>query len=199
MAKKTDDKKGIFCLEGDWRGVKDTTSVEPVLRLLQTTGGYKVPYVHRDIGTREEFDFYLKKWSGQSYARHPILYLGFHGKSGCILVGEGRSNRLELMELADQLEGCCKGRVIHFGSCSTLDVNGHTLNGFLRRTGALAVLGFRKDIDWLASAAFDTLVLGYLQEVPFTAAGMQRFQERLGKNAPGLLKTLAFRIWPDGH
>ena len=39
-------------------------------------GGYKVPYVHHDIGTREEFDFYVKKWSGRSYASHPILYLG---------------------------------------------------------------------------------------------------------------------------
>ena len=199
MAKKKDEKKGIFCLEGDWWDVKDTTSVEPVLRLLQTMGGYKVRYVHRDIGTREEFDFYLKKWSGRSFASHPILYLGFHGKSGCILVGEGRSKRIGLAELAEQLDGCCKGRVIHFGSCSTLDASGHTLNAFLRRTGALAVLGFKREVDWLASAAFDTLVLGYLQEVPFTAAGMQRFQERLGKNAPGLLKTLAFRIWPDGH
>ena len=135
MAKKKDEKKGIFCLEGEWRGVKDTTSVEPVLHLLQTMGGYKVPYVHHDVGTREEFDFYVKKWRGRSFASHPILYLGFHGERGCILVGEGRSNRPELMELADQLEGCCKGRVIHFGSCSTLDVNGHTLNGFLRRTG----------------------------------------------------------------
>ena len=197
MAKKNNEAKGIFCLEGEWWGVKDTTSVEPVLRLLQTMGGYKVPYVHRDIGTREEFDFYLKKWSGQSYASHPILYLGFHGESGCILVGEGRSNRLELMELADQLEGCCKGRVIHFGSCSTLDVNGHTLNGFLQRTGALAVLGFRREVDWLPSAAFDTLVLGYLQGVSFTAHGMRKLRRLLEENASGLSKKLEFRMWPE--
>ena len=196
MAKKKDEKKGIFCLEGEWRGVKDTTSVEPVLRLLQTMGGYKVRYVHRDIGTREEFDFYLKKWSGRSFASHPILYLGFHGKSGCILVGEGRSNRLELMELADQLEGCCKGRVIHFGSCSTLRVNDHTLNAFLQRTGALAVLGFRKDIDWLESASFDTLVLGYLQGVSFTASGMRKLRRLLEENALVLSKKLEFRMWP---
>ena len=42
MMKKTDDKKGIFCLEGEWWGVKDTSSVEPVLRLLQTMRGYRV-------------------------------------------------------------------------------------------------------------------------------------------------------------
>ena len=48
-------KKGIFCLEGDWRGVRDKTSVEPMLRLLETMGNYRVPYFHHDVGTQEEF------------------------------------------------------------------------------------------------------------------------------------------------
>jgi hypothetical protein len=29
------NKHGIFCLEGDWYGLKDRTSVEPVLQLLE--------------------------------------------------------------------------------------------------------------------------------------------------------------------
>ena len=33
---RRDQRKGIFCLEGDWWGVKDFTTVEPVLRLLET-------------------------------------------------------------------------------------------------------------------------------------------------------------------
>ena len=42
-------RKGIFCLEGDWWGVRDRTTVEPVFRLLEAHGDYRVPYIHRDI------------------------------------------------------------------------------------------------------------------------------------------------------
>jgi len=83
-----------------------------------------------------------------------------------------RNNTLTLAHLSEQLEGACKGRVVHFGSCSTLDVNGHELNNFLRRTRSCAVFGFRTDVDWLLPATFDLLVLGYLQDVSFRKPGM---------------------------
>ena len=115
MAKKKDQKKGVFCLEGPWFGVKDRTSMEPVLRLLETLKDYRVPYLHFDVGTREEFDFYLEKWAGASFREtHPILHLAFHGESGEIAVGEGRNTSVTLDDLAERLEGRCKGRVIHF-------------------------------------------------------------------------------------
>lgn len=41
MAKAKSDRLGIFCLEGDWWGVKDRTSVEPILRLLETMRPYR--------------------------------------------------------------------------------------------------------------------------------------------------------------
>ena len=37
--------------------------------------GYNAPYRHYDVGTREEFDFYLKKWRGTTFNDFPILYL----------------------------------------------------------------------------------------------------------------------------
>lgn len=55
---------GIFCLETDWWGVKDRTTIEPVLQLLNTVDYLKVPYIHRDVGTQEEFVHYLRKWTG---------------------------------------------------------------------------------------------------------------------------------------
>ena len=109
MAKAKSDKKGVFCLEGDWHGVKDRTSVEPTLRLLETTRSYKVPYFHHDVGTHDEFHHYLRKWTGRQFDGYPILYLAFHGKPGRIEVGEGRNSTLTLGHLAEQLEGACKG------------------------------------------------------------------------------------------
>lgn len=194
MAKKV-QRKGVFCLEtASWEpGVRDKSSVEHVLRLLET--GYRVPYLHFDVATREEFEFYLKKWAGTSFHdSHPILYLSFHGERGAIWMGERRQNLLTLNELAELLDGSCKGRVIHFGSCSTLDVHGRELNAFLDRTRALAVCGFKTDVDWLQSVAFEMLVMGGLQEVSFTRPGMGKFERELKEAAYGLSRNLDFRI-----
>ena len=187
------------CLEETaWSGdIKDKTSVEPVLRLLETTKDYRVPYLRFDVGTLEEFDFYLKKWSGKSFGEsHPILYLGFHGKSRRIFVGEGRDNHVSLDDLAGRLDDKCKGRVIHFGSCATVAVHGHELNAFLRRTSALAVCGYREDVDWMEAAAFDLMLLGGLQRESFLRCdSMEKFADSLIKDrAPGLARTLGFRM-----
>ena len=101
MAKKTSQRKGVFCLEtASWEpGIRDRSSIEHVLRLLETTQ-YKVPYLHFDVAAREEFDFYLKKWAGTSFAEtHPVLYLGFHGAPGELWLGERRENCVTLDEI----------------------------------------------------------------------------------------------------
>lgn len=193
MTKKKSQKKGVFCLETPmWTGrIKDRSSVEPVLRLLEK--GYKVPYLHHDVATTEEFDFYLEKWRLKELDSHPILYLAFHGEPDWLGVGEG--DGIYLSGLADRLDGCCTGRVIHFGSCATLWVHGHSLNKFLRRTGALAVCGYTEDVDWLESTAFDLLVLGALQNVSFLqASSMRTLEDTLKEQAPGLGRKLGFQI-----
>ena len=123
MAKTKNQRKGIFCLEGHWWGVKGRTTIEPVLQLLATMSGYNTSYRHYDVGTREEFAFYLKKWSGASFKNFPILHLGFHGAPGEIFVGEGRANAWSLEDLAESLAGRCRGRVVHLGSCETVGVH----------------------------------------------------------------------------
>ena len=198
MARKKNQTKGVFCLEESaWFGIKDKTSVEPMLRLLETTKDYQVPYLRFDVGTREEFDFYLKKWSLKAIGEsHPILYLGFHGESRGISVGEGRENLVPLSDLAERLDDKCKGRVIHFGSCATFDVHGNTLSAFLRRTSALAVCGYREDVDWMEAAAFDLMLLGGLQWESFLRRdSMEKFADSLIRNrAPGLARTLGFQM-----
>lgn len=54
--------KGIFCLEGNWFGRGDRTTVEPVLHLLEKMWHLKVPYLRYDVATRKEFKFCLKEW-----------------------------------------------------------------------------------------------------------------------------------------
>lgn len=191
--RRQDQTKGIFCLEAsNWEGVKDRTTVVPLLDLLATQAKYQAPFHRFDVGTPEEFDFYLEKWCGAAFDNYPILYLGFHGSPGALSVGGGD---LQLEDLAERLDGCCKGRMIHFGSCGTVNVHGRRLRAFLARTSALAVCGYRNDVDWMESAAFDLLLLSGLQYAAFRTDSMRAFDHRLKKTAPGLYRSLGFRFW----
>ena len=196
MARRRDQSKGIFCLEAcAWfGGLKDRTSVEPVLRLLETTKDYRVPYLHHDVGTRHEFDFYLEKWKQPWFANYPILYLGFHGHRDSIEVGEEADSTLELSDLEQLLEGSCQGRVVHFGACRTLAVQDSKLDAFLHRTGALTVSGYRRDVDWIESVAFEVPLLGYLQTVSFTRRGMGKVKRLISERASRLEDALGFRM-----
>ncbi len=104
---------GIFCLEeADWWLRPDDAST--VIYLLEFLGQapVRVPFRRGDVGTREELDFYLRKWRQRKYDRFKILYLAFHGKPGCIYCGDQRRGRVTLEDLGELLEGSCKVRVV---------------------------------------------------------------------------------------
>ena len=54
-------RKGVFCLESEWFGLRSTVTVRPALEFLRTSD-YHVPYIHRDVATRAELEHYLRKW-----------------------------------------------------------------------------------------------------------------------------------------
>jgi hypothetical protein len=152
--------KGVFCLEGDWdRDLKSRKSLQPVLQLVEQSGYPRIPSIRRDIGTIAEFEHYLKKWCLKHYKDFPILFLAFHGSPGTLHLGDS-ATCVDLDWLEERLAGKCKGKVIHFGSCSTLSVHGKRLNTFMERTKALAVCGYQIDVDWMHSAAFEIMLLG---------------------------------------
>ncbi|MEM7159638.1 MAG: DUF6642 family protein [Myxococcota bacterium] len=187
---------GVFCLEGDWWHITDRTTIEPALQLLQANGEFNFEYLHRDVGVIEEFEHYLNKWTQRGLARYPILYLGFHGSPGYIDVGDARrkESNVSLDWLEERLEGKCAKRVIHFGGCGTLDLHGKRLNRFVRRTGALAICGYRSDTDWLKAAAFEILLLAELQRIHWDGRGIRVVPDRMRKNAAGLFRELEFRF-----
>lgn len=187
---------GVFCLEGDWWDVKHKTTIEPTLTLLKTSGAFSFDYIHRDVGVVAELEYYLSKWVQSALVRYPILYLAFHGIPGHILVGDARrrEGQVTFDWLEERLEGKCRGKLIHFGSCGTLAVNGHRINRFLRNTGALAVCGYQTDIDWFETAAFEIMLLAELQRVAWDRRGMAAVQRRIKKQAAGLARSLKFRF-----
>jgi len=187
--------KGVYCLEiGDWYGsLKKKNSVESVLQLLRESP-LEVPYIHRDIATQEELSYYINKWTQQRLDNYPILYLAFHGSPGCIYLynDKGREKIITTDDFFELLRGSCHKRIIHFGACKVLDINGNTVNKYLRDSGAVAISGYASNVDWVLSSIFEMYYLSELQYNQFTKTGIQAVDNRLHKAS--LSKELKFKI-----
>jgi hypothetical protein len=136
------------------------------------------------------------RWAQKRHSDYPILYLAFHGVPGAVDIGDRRRNDtlVRLDDLSELLEGRCRGRFIHFASCDTLRVDKRHLNRFMRDTGALAVSGYRGDVDWLASAAFEVFLAGALQENSLSLNGIRAAKRRIHRDLKCLEKAMGFRL-----
>jgi uncharacterized protein DUF6642 len=163
--------RGIFCLEGEWDpNLRGRNSVEPILSLFERLQIAKT--IRRDVATREELAYYLKKWCQRGYGSYKVLYLATHGCKGTLHLGK---DTLDVNELATMLENKCTGRVIYFGSCLTLALTDEQLQQIAKVTGAKAVVGYCKAVDWLDSAAFELLALDRIISGSRTDAFFNRF------------------------
>lgn len=178
--------KHVFCLEGDWdQDLRKKSSVTAALDFLQSNCGIR--YIHKNCGTKENLKYYLSLWKQKRYEAYTIAYLAFHGHPKEIQVGK---EFLNLEELAESLNGSCVNKIIHFGSCNTLDTDERQIRKFLETTRALCVCGFRSDIDFLESSVFDMLLLQKFQEFK----DMQAVERDLNKNYKKLITRLNFRF-----
>ena len=156
MAKET--YSGIYCIEGVWPE-RYETSARPLLELL---GDYhEIPTVHRMATNVDQFKYRLQQWA-EAEMVFAILYLWYHGSPGG--VSPAGDDNFELQEIEDALEGCCSKCLIHFGSCKTLQLDPKRVGRFLKRTGAVAVSGYTKEVGWIEPIALELLYLDYLQQ-----------------------------------
>lgn len=186
-------KKGIYCLEGLWnqQNIQDKSTVLPLLDLLEKTG--HCPYLYHDCATKSEVEFYFDKWKNKTInEKYPILYLAFHGEEGCISISQ--SEKYTLDELGDSLENKCIGKIIYFGSCSTLNIDKRIINRFLQITGAIAVIGYKSDIDWIKSAACDLFVFEALQYDKLDTKGIIKMYKEIVTDYGNLHQKLKLRV-----
>jgi hypothetical protein len=186
-------RKGIYCLEAPWdhKNIQDRASVLPMLDLLKNTG--HCDYIFHDSATKEELEFYLEKWGSKKInVKYPILYLAFHGESGCIRLS-GRT-KYNLEDLSNFLENKCIGKIIYFGSCSTLNLDKRVIKKFLEKTGAIAVIGYQNDVDWIQSAACDLFVFEALQKDKLDSKGIDKIHKMIISNYGNLHKKLDLRV-----
>ena len=177
---------GVFSFEGDWETrLDDKKSVLPLLDTLQRVEGMR--FIHRRIGTVPELDHYLKKWLQRGYDHYSIGQFGFHGAPGGIWIGE---EWLSLEDLAEKIDGRADRRVVFFDSCKTLKVRDTRIKKFLSDTGAKAVIGYTKDVEWIASAAFELMIF----EAFCYRTQMRAVKNMLWTNYPGMVKKLGMKF-----
>jgi hypothetical protein len=187
---------GVFCLEGDWWGdFRKNDSMEPMLQLLWNSPE-RLRFVHRNVATRTELEHYLGVWARQKYKEYRLLYLGFHGSAGYIQIGDQRKadHKVDFEYLGDRLKGKCKGKVIHFSSCETLDWHGKLVNRFLRTTGACCVSGYQIEVNWISSAAFELFLFPKLQRSTLTKASLNQVEKDIKRDSGGLSSKLGFKL-----
>jgi hypothetical protein len=187
------NKKGIFCIEGLWNhdDILDKSSVLPLLELLQKRGC--CDYTHHDCATQVELEFLLNKWKLKRIQdKYPILYLAFHGQKGSICLNYKEDYSLEQLEKL--LEDNCSGKVIYFGSCSTLNIDKRKIKSFLEKTGAIAAIGYKSEIDWIKSAACDLFVFEALQYDKLDSKGIEKIYNSIISDYGDLHKILELTV-----
>lgn len=188
--------KGTFCLEGHWYGDhRDKTSVYPVLDLVHRFNN--MPFIHHRCGTFEEFKYSINRWKTKSFhSKYPVLYLGFHGEPGLFKI---QNEKITLEQLAEMLEDKCSGVVVYFGSCATLNIHETRIQNFLKRTCAIAAIGYRQDVEWMFSSAFEILLMEQLETQPFDTKGVSKIKETITKEYKSLCRKLDFRMIINKH
>ncbi|MEU4455265.1 hypothetical protein AB0F44_28305 [Nocardioides sp. NPDC023903] len=177
---------GIFCLEGEWDSdLRKRTSVLPVLELLERLRAIKV--IHRKVATTGEVEHYLDLWGQARYDDYLVLYLAAHGEKG--LLNWSKGNDTSLNDLAEVLGDSARNCYIHLGSCLT-PFNENDARTFVEKTGVRALLGYRTEVGWIESAAFETLLLPMLAEYAPTKKTAKTFF----KSMMGLQSDLARRL-----
>lgn len=178
---------GIFLLEGAWSPkLTSTDSTLPLLTYLHDSQVIS-SVAHRYVDTVEGLIDAATKWGQKQYEHLSLGYFGFHGEPGGVWLGR---KWVTLEELAQPLAGKCSNRVIYFGSCAVLAEREGEGERFLKTTGARAVIGYTKSVEWMESSAFDLLLFDALTRY-------QRLRPAeiwLRKTYPDITERLGLRV-----
>lgn len=156
MQTASEYQKHIFCLEGDWhQDLRQKDSIENALRFMETAHVNKINYIHRHVSTKEELQNRINQYTTKKYEQFSILYLAFHGVPNGLKLSP--TNILTLNELSEMCEGKLQNKILHLGSCETLNISQKKIKEILKQTGALAISGFKKEVPFISSTMFDIL------------------------------------------
>lgn len=188
-------KYGIICLETEWEHTveKNRRSIHtsPLLEFLEKSSECEV--IYRRVATKNELQYYLRRFNLRKYDNYSIIYLSFHGNTHSIfLEGEkGDKAKLSLSDLAHLSDGIFKDRFVHFSSCRTLLGSEKELENFKEVTGARCISGYTKSVDGILSAIND---IAYFERI-FNCQTKKGLESAMAKLYSGLNDELGFKIY----
>jgi hypothetical protein len=171
-------------MEGEWSSsVKDVRSVNPVLSALSDMG--QARHVRRHVNDPDDLVLQLKKWGQRQHDSFNIGYVALHGSPGMVYFGR---KSLDLLSIGGELSRTAMSKkILHFGSCSVLDMKPKERRELRSELGVKALTGFTTDVEWAESLAFELLlfdVLTWYKRLDFAEAFMKKnhgaFARRLG-------------------
>lgn len=177
-------KPGIWLMEGQWsKSVTDVRTVTPVIQALEHAGSArscKLP-----LNDADDLREAMRRWGQKQHQAFNIGYLALHGLPGEVMVGK---DRVDVFTLGAELPaGCLKGKTLHVGSCSVLDMTPAHRRELRSQLGVKLLTGFTEDVDWYDAMAFEILlfdVLTYYQRPDHAANYIKKnfgqFSKRLG-------------------
>ncbi len=149
---------GILCLETYWSDdPEDRRTSVPLLEVLTDN----VPGVvadHRHVSTKADVAGYLSGlWRDP---RYDVLMIAAHGRAGSLV--DQFNRRITFKQLTALLKGSCPSRVVYLAGCETMAPSKEDQSAFFTKTGAAALIGYRKSVDWLEAAQMDFITLAAL-------------------------------------
>jgi hypothetical protein len=191
--------KKLFCIESDWDNQPQIEkSMLPLLECIK--GVYPAfEYIYRTANTKEELEYCLKKFKSirkQSNDFYTIVFCG-HGRMGKFSLGDEKlGSVLTIKALAEICQSVCKklflNQHVHFDSCSILKTSESNLNLFTEITGAEAVTGFSKNVDFIDSYALEMVLFEALINSNNIKNALNKFYK---KHETGLCKINGFTMF----
>jgi hypothetical protein len=193
--------KKLFCIESDWDSQPQREkSMLPLLECIR--GVYpEFEYIYRTANTKEELEYCLKKFKSirrQSNDFYTIVFCG-HGRTGKFALGDEKNgSELTLKALAEICQSVGKklflNQHVHFDSCSILKTSESNLNLFTEMTGAEAVTGFSKKVDFIDSYALEMVLFETLLNSNNVMKALKKFEK---KHQTGLCEINKFTMFGD--
>lgn len=197
---------GVFCIES-WSGITDRSTVRPLLEFMAQDEALR--FVHRSIETKAELHHYLSRFAGLK--RFGVAYLAMHGARGVVYPGSegvalaslGEWARLDQPPSrpasgAETWKTDLARKVLYLGSCATLDRQTAHVERLRKQTGAVAICGYTRSVEWTDSAAFELLLLPALAHATGgTRTSVAAAIRGLRRRAGDLMDHLGFVSYPD--
>jgi hypothetical protein len=141
----------------------------------------EVKAIHRDVGTTEEAGRYLGKYAQKRYDDYRVLYLAAHGDKEAL--GWSSRNFMALDDLGSILGTIPEDRsyYLYLGSCLAM-FSKPQVERLVLASGARAVIGYRRDVEWLESAAFELMLLPRLANHPAKAKPETLFKQLMDRH-----------------